>query len=297
MKPVLFTGSAVALITPMHQDGSIHFSALKSLLERQITQETDAIVVCGTTGEASTLTVREHLKVIQTAVDIVSGRVPVLAGTGSNDTSHAIEMSKRAAALGADGLLLVTPYYNKTNAAGLERHFFAIADAAQIPCIVYNVPSRTGMSIHPETYAKLAQHPYIVGAKEASGNFSDIAHTAYLCGDSFTLYCGNDEQILPMMSLGAKGVISVLANIVPRQVHRLCRAFFDGNLTLSRQLQLKYLPLIQALFCDVSPMPVKAALNMMHLSAGPCRLPLGGISDKEKQRVAQALNNLSLLSA
>lgn len=297
MKTVLFTGSAVALVTPMHQDGSVDFSALKFLIERQIEQHTDAIVVCGTTGEASTLTVKEHLKVIEAAVDTVNGRIPVLAGTGSNDTAHAVEMSKQAVSLGADGLLLVTPYYNKTNALGLVRHFFSIADAAQVPCIVYNVPTRTGMKIRPETYQKLSEHPFIVGAKEASGNFSDIAETACLCKDALTLYCGNDEQTLPMLSLGAKGVISVLANIVPYQVHLLCKAFFDGDLTLSRNIQLQYVPLIQALFCDVNPMPVKAAMNMMHLPAGECRLPLAGISEQEKARVAQALQGLSLLSA
>lgn len=295
MKQVVFTGSGVAIVTPMHADGSINFEVFETMLDVQIGSGTDAIVVCGTTGEAPTLNDEEHVELIRCAVKTVAGRVPVIAGTGSNDTHHAVVMSQEARQAGADALLLVTPYYNKTSQAGLVRHFTAIADAAQLPVILYNVPSRTGVSIKPETYAELARHPLIVAAKEASGSLSDAARTAALCGEELTLYSGNDDQVLPMLALGGKGVISVLANVAPGPVHELCQSYLDGDVARSRELQLFWLPLIEALFCDVSPMPVKEALRLLGVDAGPCRLPLTELSEEKKRRVKQALQSCGLL--
>ncbi len=295
MKQLVFTGSGVAIVTPMHADGSINFEAFETMLDVQIGSGTDAIVVCGTTGEAPTLNDEEHVELIRCAVKTVAGRVPVIAGTGSNDTHHAIVMSQEARQAGADALLLVTPYYNKTSQAGLVRHFTAITDAAGLPVILYNVPSRTGVSIKPETYAELARHPLIVAAKEASGNLSDAARTAALCGEELTLYSGNDDQVLPLLALGAKGVISVLANVAPAAVHELCQSYLDGDVVRSRELQLCWLPLIEALFCDVSPMPVKEALNLLGIDAGPCRLPLTELGEEKKHRVKEALRACGLL--
>lgn len=295
MKQLVFTGSGVAIVTPMHADGSINFQAFETMLDVQIGSGTDAIVVCGTTGEAPTLNDEEHVKLIRCAVETVAGRVPVIAGTGSNDTHHAIVMSQEARQAGADALLLVTPYYNKTSQTGLVRHFTAIADAAGLPAILYNVPSRTGVSIKPETYAELARHPLIVAAKEASGNLSDAARTMALCGGELTLYSGNDDQVLPLLALGAKGVISVLANVAPAAVHELCQSYLDGDVARSRELQLCWLPLIEALFCDVNPMPVKEALNLLGIDAGPCRLPLTELSEEKKRCVKQALQACGLL--
>lgn len=295
MKQLVFTGSGVAIVTPMHADGSINFEAFETMLDVQIGSGTDAIVVCGTTGEAPTLNDEEHVELIRCAVKTVAGRVPVIAGTGSNDTHHAIIMSQEARQAGADALLLVTPYYNKTSQTGLVRHFTAIADAAGLPVILYNVPSRTGVSIKPETYAELARHPLIVAAKEASGNLSDAARTMALCGGELTLYSGNDDQVLPLLALGAKGVISVLANVVPGVVHELCQSYLDGDVVRSRELQLCWLPLMEALFCDVSPMPVKEALNLLGIDAGPCRLPLTELGEEKKRRVKQALQACGLL--
>lgn len=296
MKKLIFTGSCAALVTPMHADGRVNFTALKHLLEVQIEQGSDAVCVCGTTGEASTLTDQEHLAIIRTAVETVRRRIPVIAGTGSNDTRHAIVMSRQAKALGADALLLVTPYYNKTSQDGLIRHFTAIVNEARLPAILYNVPSRTGVTIHPETYAILSREPLIVAAKEASGDLASIARTAALCGDSLTLYSGNDDQIVPLLSLGGKGVISVLANLAPAAVHRMCRLYLDGRVEQSRQMQLNWLEVINALFCDVNPAPVKAALNMMGLAAGPCRLPLAPLAAKEAARLRAVLEMHGLLS-
>ena len=289
MKQVLFTGSGAALVTPMHRDGSINFSALKQLLDVQIENGTNAVIICGTTGEAPTLSDEEHLEAVGFAVECAAHRVPVIAGTGSNDTRHAIAMSRRARALGADGLLVVTPYYNKTSQTGLLRHFTAIADAAGLPMIVYNVPARTGVNIEPETYLALSRHPLIVAAKEASGDVVAAARTAALCGDALTLYSGNDDCIVPMLSLGAKGVISVLANLAPRAVRALCDAYFAGDVRESLRLQLFYLPLIRALFSDVSPVPVKTALEMTGFPAGPCRLPLAPMAEDKRRALAEQM--------
>lgn len=295
MKQPIFTGSGVAIITPMLPDGSTNFPVLRDLLEAQIACGTDAIIICGTTGEASTMDDKEHLEVIQCAVDTVNGRIPVVAGTGSNDTRHAVNLSREAKALGADALLQVTPYYNKTNQSGLVRHFTAISDAAPLPMILYNVPSRTGMSIQPETYAELAKNPFVVATKEASGNISAIAKTMQLCGDELGLYSGNDDQIVPLLSLGGLGVISVLANVAPRETHDICALYAAGKTQESLALQLRLLNLIDALFCDVNPIPVKEAMNLLGWQAGECRLPLGLLNDANKARVKAALVGAGLL--
>lgn len=296
MKKLLFTGSCPALVTPMHADGRVNYEALEHLLEVQIEQGSDAVCVCGTTGEASTLTDQEHLAIIRTAVKTVRGRVPVIAGTGSNDTRHAVSMSCQAKALGADALLLVTPYYNKTSQDGLIRHFTTIVRAARLPAILYNVPGRTGVTIRPETYAILSREPLIVAAKEASGDLAAIARTAALCGEELPLYSGNDDQTVPILSLGGKGVISVLANVAPAAVHRMCRLYLSGRVEESRRLQLQWLPMINALFSDVNPIPVKAALNLMGLAAGPCRLPLAPLAAPQADSLQAAMKAAGLLA-
>lgn len=295
MKKPLFTGSGVAIITPMFADGSINYEVFGQLIEFQIAQQTDSIVVCGTTGEASVLNDEEHLAAIAYCVKQVNGRVPVIAGTGSNDTRHAVELSKEAAQRGANGLLQVTPYYNKTNQSGLINHFTTIAEAAGLPVILYNVPSRTGMTIKPETYKVLAEHPLFVGTKEATGDIAHIANVAALCGDDMPLYSGNDDQALPIMALGGLGVISVVANIMPKEIHNLCASFLAGDLAAARKAQLDILPLNNALFSDVNPIPVKEALNLMGYNAGPCRAPLGGLDDAAKQALTVQLQNYKLL--
>lgn len=295
MKRTVFTGSGVAVITPMKENGDVNYPALVRVLEHQIANGTDAIVICGTTGEASALDDTEHLSVIECAVKTVAGRLPVVAGTGSNDTRHAVALSKEACARGADALLQVTPYYNKTNQSGLVRHFFSVADAVDVPIILYNVPSRTGMSIQPETYLELSKHENIVATKEASGNFSAIAQTKALCGDALTLYSGNDDQILPVLSLGGAGVISVLANVMPRQTHDICALYAAGEREKSLALQLQLMELIDALFCDVNPIPVKAAMELLGFEAGACRMPLGALSEANLARVKAALSAQGLL--
>ena len=280
MKQTIFKGSGVAIITPMLEDGSVNYPVLKELLEQQIAGGTDAIVICGTTGEASALNDTEHLDVIEFACATVNRRLPVIAGTGSNDTRHAVALSREAKSRGADALLQVTPYYNKTSQAGLVRHFNAVADAVGLPLILYNVPSRTGMNIQPETYAELAKHPLIVATKEASGNVSAIAKTAALCGDELAIYSGNDDQILPLLALGGIGVISVLANVAPRETHDICRLYFEGKHAESLALQLRLLELIEALFCDVNPIPVKEAMNLLGHDAGQCRMPLAPLNSE-----------------
>ena len=258
-------------------------------MQYQIMHHTDAIIVCGTTGEAPTLDDEEHLAAIACAVQAAEKRVPVIAGTGSNNTQHAIELSREAGKIGADGFLLVTPYYNKTNQRGLVEHFFTIADQVERPCIVYNVPSRTGVNIQPETYLALSKHPLIVGAKEANGNFSAIAQTIALCGEELPLYSGNDDQIVPLLSLGGIGVISVLANLVPDAVHEICAAYFNGDCESSAQLQKQYLELAQALFCDINPIPVKTALSLMGIDVGRCRLPLPSPAKTDVTRIRNSL--------
>ncbi len=295
MKTQLFKGSGVAIVTPMMDDGSVNYDELDRLIEFQIKNSTDAIVICGTTGEASTLNDSEHMDVIGRCVKTVNGRVPVVAGTGANDTRHAIELSKGAQQCGADGLLQVTPYYNKTSQRGLIRHFTAVADSTDLPVILYNVPSRTGMTIAVDTYVELAKHPKICATKEASSDISHITNVVAACGDNLALYSGNDDQVVPLMSLGGYGVISVLANIVPQEMHDLCSLYFEGKTKESLDIQLKYMRLNNAMFCDVNPIPVKAALNMMGYAAGPCRGPLADLGDAEKARVQAELKAVGLI--
>lgn len=296
MKKPVFTGAAVAIITPMHQDGSIHYDALRQIIEDQIARGTDAVVICGTTGECSTMTDQEQLATIKFAVDTVAHRVPVIAGAGSNDTAHGCALAAGAAASGADALLMVTPYYNKTSQAGLVAHFTAMAEAGGIPVILYNVPSRTGVNIKPETVKKLSEHPLINGIKEASGNIAQVAQIAALCGDEINIYSGNDDQVVPLLSLGGKGVISVVSNIAPTLVHDCCKAWFDGDTAEARRLQLEMLPLSDAMFCDVNPIPVKYAMNLLGWEAGKCRLPLVEPGDAQEAKIEQTMRMHGLLS-
>lgn len=273
MKKVIFTGAAVAIATPFNEEG-VNFEELKKLIDFNIENGTDAIVIAGTTGESATMSDEEHRATIKFAVDYVNKRIPVIAGTGSNDTLYAVELSKYAEEVGADGLLIVTPYYNKTTQSGLVKHYNYIADRVNIPIILYNVPSRTGVNIAPKTCVELAKHKNIVAIKEASGNLSQVAEIKALCGDELTIYSGNDDQIVPILSLGGKGVISVLSNVAPREAHNICQLFFDGKAEESAKLQLEYLKLINALFIEVNPIPVKTALGLMGYNVGNLRMPL-----------------------
>ncbi len=295
MKATVFTGSGVALVTPMHSDLSVNYEKLGELIEFHIQNKTDAIVITGTTGEASTLTDQEHLEVIRYTVERVGGRIPVIAGTGSNNTAHAVELSKQAQAYGVDALLLVTPYYNKCSQQGLYLHFEAIAKQVDLPILLYNVPSRTGVNILPATYARLSEIPNIVGAKEASGNFSQIAKILSLCGDKLYIYSGNDDQITSALALGAKGVISVLANVVPQEIHDICQSYFEGDTERSDTLQLRYLELIENLFSDVNPIPVKCAMNAMGMNVGGCRLPLCAMDPVAEERLKSCLQRYGLI--
>ena len=290
----LFRGSAVALVTPL-RGGKVDVEALHRLVEMHVDNGTAAIVACGTTGESATLKDDEHLECIRVAVETAAGRIPVIAGTGSNYTEHAVEMSKEAKARGADALLLVTPYYNKTTQRGLVASFNTIVDAAGLPAILYNVPSRTGVNIESATARELAKNPLICGIKEASGNISQIAMTAALCGDELPLYSGNDDQVVPILALGGKGVISVVSNVAPEPMHRMCQLWFEGKTKESLDLQLQLMGLCKAMFCEVNPIPVKAALGMMGLPAGPCRLPLVPLSDDHAEQVRRELQNAGLL--
>ena len=295
MKKVPFTGSGAAIVTPFQKDG-IDYAAFGELIEYQLANQTDAIIVCGTTGEASTMPDNEHLEAIRFTVEKTAGRVPVIAGTGSNDTMHGVRLSKEAEKCGADGLLLVTPYYNKTSPAGLIQHFKTTAQAVNIPVILYNVPGRTGMNMSVDICRELSKVENIVAVKEASG---DIAHAAKIraaCGDDLYLYSGNDDMIVPMLSLGGKGVISVLANICPRQTHEICQLYFDGKVGESAAMQLKYMDLVSALFCEVNPIPVKAAVELMGLAPGLLRLPLTEISAKNREKLKAAMQGAGLLS-
>ncbi len=280
MKKIVFKGAGVAIITPMNPDMSINYDVLGELIDFQIENKTDSIVICGTTGESSTLSDDEHIELIDFAVKRTAGRVPVIAGTGSNDTAYAIWLSKEAANVGADALLHVTPYYNKTSQLGLIRHFNAIADSTDVPIILYNVPSRTGLAIQPETYFELSKHPNIVAVKEANGNIASVARTMDLCGDELGVYSGNDDFITPLLSLGGLGVISVLSNVAPKQTHDICELFWQGKVKESAELQINMMKLIDALFSDVNPIPVKAAMNMLGYAAGQCRMPLCELSEK-----------------
>ncbi len=295
MKKTIFRGAGVAIATPMFADGSINYEELGRLIDWQIEKHTDAIIICGTTGESSTMTDDEHAECIRFAVERVNHRVPVVAGAGSNDTAYAVWLSKEAKESGADGLLHVTPYYNKASQTGLIRHFSAIADATDLPVILYNVPSRTGCAIKPSTYAELAKHPNIVAIKEANGDIASVAHTRALCGDALDIYSGNDDQIVPILSLGGAGVISVLSNICPQETHDMCQLYFDGKVKESAQLQIKYMELVAALFSDVNPIPVKQALNFMGFAAGSCRLPLCDMSDSGKQNLYEVMKRYGLI--
>lgn len=297
MKKPVFTGSAVAIVTPFDADGKINYAAFTDIIEDQISDGTDAIVVCGTTGEAPTLGDAEHLEAIRFTVKTVAGRVPVIAGTGSNDTAHAIHFSQEAEASGADAVLLVTPYYNKTSQAGLVAHFTAIANSMSLPCILYNVPSRTGCNITPATLAQLAKIPNINAIKEASGNIGQVAEMAALCGDEINIYSGNDDQIVPLLALGGKGVISVLANVAPKATHDICALWFAGKTQESLALQLKAMPLCKALFADVNPIPVKWAMNQLGWNVGPCRLPLIDPSPAVQQQLLAAMDGFEVSRA
>ncbi len=280
MKKRIFTGAATALVTPMNSDGSVNYKRLETLVDEQINGGIDALVICGTTGEKSTLRYDEHLKVIEVAAKQANKRVPIIAGTGSNDTVYSVELCNDAENVGADAFLMVAPYYNKTSQAGLVAHYNYIADRVNKPIILYNVPSRTGVAIAPETYKELSKHPNIVATKEANGDLSAIAKTKYLCGDDLDIYSGNDDQIVPIMSLGGIGVISVLSNIMPNETHKICEYYLNGKEKIAGEMQIKYTGLINALFCDVNPTPVKTAMNLIGMDVGPLRLPLYPMNEK-----------------
>ncbi|NLM61964.1 MAG: 4-hydroxy-tetrahydrodipicolinate synthase [Clostridiales bacterium] len=296
MKTPLFVGSGVAIVTPFNEDYSIDYPRLKKLVDFQIENGTDAIIICGTTGEASTQSAEEHIETISQCVKFVDGRVPVIAGTGSNDTLFAVELSAAAREAGADGLLVVTPYYNKTTQTGLIKHMTYIADRAGLPIIVYNVPSRTGMNITADTYCELAKHPMINGVKEASGNLTVIATVMQRVGDELYFWSGEDNLIVPILSIGGKGVISVLANIAPRQTADMCRLYLEGNVRESARIQIEMTELINALFCEVNPIPVKAALKLMGLDTGVLRMPLFEISESNLLRLKKAMIEAGILS-
>ncbi len=294
MKKPVFTGCGVAIATPFHH-GGIDYDAFRRLIDWQIESGTDAIIVCGTTGEAATLTPDEREKLIETCVAQVAHRIPVIAGTGSNDTAHAVELSRQAQSLGADGLLVVTPYYNKATQKGLVQHFTAVADAVELPVIVYNVPSRTGVKCTAETTALLAQHPNINGVKEASSDFALIQDTKNLCPDSLSVWSGNDEETAAICLLGGVGVISVAANIVPREMHALCELCFENDFSSAGALQLRRAPLLRAGFCEVSPSPGKAAMEELGLCGGALRLPLCDISPENRARVKTAMERFGVV--
>ena len=292
MKNTIFTGSAVAIVTPMNEDGSINYDIFGELIEEQIAGGTDAIVVCGTTGESAAMTDDEHKECIRFCVEKTAKRVPVIAGTGSNDTAYAIQLSKEAEELGADALLLVTPYYNKTSQKGLVAHFSAIADSVNLPIILYNVPSRTGVNISIETYKELAKKENIVAVKEASGNISSIARVA--AETDLVIYSGNDDQIVPIMSIGGKGIISVLANCMPRETHDIAAYCLNGDYAKAAELQLKLLEFANNLFIDVNPIPVKEAMNIMGKNVGQCRLPLVRMDDDKIAKLFASMEKLGL---
>lgn len=291
----IFTGAGVAIVTPFNSDETINYNKLDELLDYHCTHGTDAIIICGTTGESATMTEEEHMQCVKFAIDRVKGRIPVIAGTGSNCTRTAIDMSKEAADYGADGLLLVTPYYNKATQAGLIGHYTAVAKEAKAPIIMYSVASRTGCNIEPATIAELVKNvDNIVAVKEASGNISQVAKIMALTDGNIDLYSGNDDQIVPMLSLGAKGVISVLSNVAPQETHDICEKFFNGDVKGSAALQLKALPLIEQLFCEVNPIPVKKAMQLMGVECGPLRMPLTEISKEHEQALAKAMKDFGI---
>lgn len=292
----IFEGAGVALVTPFKANGDVNYDKLEEILEEQIAGGTDAIVICGTTGEASTMSPEEHLSVIKYGCEVVKGRIPVVVGTGSNCTRETVYMSQKAEEAGADGVLLVTPYYNKATQNGLIAHFTTIAEAIKIPALLYHIPGRTGVTMKPETIVSLCKNvPNIVGVKEASGNFSSIATMMNMADGCIDVYSGNDDQIVPLLSMGGKGVISVLSNVAPKQTHDICQKFFDGDVKGSLQMQLDAIPLISALFSEVNPIPVKAAMNMMGKEVGPLRLPLTEMEDAHKEVLKQVMKSYGIL--
>ena len=294
MKKKIFRGAGVAIITPFTDDG-INFDELGSIIDHQIDHHTDAIVITGTTGEAATMSDEEHKATIKFAVDHVKKRVPVIAGTGSNETKYAIELSTYAQSVGADGLLIVTPYYNKCTQNGLAAHYEKIADSVDVPIILYNVPSRTGMPIKTETYVRLSKHPQIVGVKEASGDLTSILRLRKACGEELAVYSGNDDQIIPILSLGGDGVISVLSNVAPQETHDICQLYFDGRVEDAARMQIDYCDLIDALFCEVNPIPVKTAMNLLGWNAGELRMPLSPMEPQNLERLRAALKAHNLI--
>ena len=290
MKKILFEGCGTALATPFDENG-VNLKEFEKLVEEQINNKVDAIIVCGTTGESSTMTEQEKLQTIECAVKTANGRVPIIAGTGSNNTKAVIEMNKKVEALGVDGILIVTPYYNKTTQAGLIEHYKVIAENTSLPIILYNVPGRTGVNIKPETCLVLSKIRNIVAIKEASGNLSQVAEIANLCRDELTIYSGNDDQIVPILSIGGKGVISVLSNIEPKYTHDMCYKFFEGDVKKAAKMQIDAIPLVKALFSEVNPIPVKAALNMVGYNFGVPRLPLIEMSEKAKENLKKEIES------
>lgn len=292
-RKTIFTGAGTALITPFNENG-VNFDALSNIIENQIENDIDALIICGTTGEASTMPDCEHLSVIEYAVKKVNGRVPVIAGTGSNDTAHCVELSVESERLGADGLLISTPYYNKGTQKGLIQHFGKVLEKVDLPIILYNIPGRTGMQFNIETIKELSKDDRIVGVKEASGNIEYLTNLVHECPD-LDIYSGNDDMVVPLLSLGGKGVISVLSNICPKQTHDMCQKFFDGDVKASLEIQMEYLDLIHALFSEVNPIPVKTAMNLMGFDAGLLRLPLCEMEEKNLERLKGAMAKLGLI--
>ena len=292
----IFTGAGVALITPMNEDGSVNYEKLRELLEFHVANKTDAIIICGTTGEASTLSDEEHLECIRFACEVINKRIPVIAGTGSNCTQSAIELSKEAEKSGVDGLLLVTPYYNKATQNGLKAHYKAIAKEVNVPIILYNVPSRTGTRLAPQTVVDLCHEvPNIVGVKDATGDISEVAELMRLAKGTVDVYSGNDDQIVPVLSLGGKGVISVLSNILPKETHDMVASYLEGDVVKSCEMQLKYFDLVKALFCEVNPIPVKKALNLMGMEVGSLRLPLTEMEDANAKRLEEEMRKAGVI--
>ena len=294
MKRLIFKGAGVAIVTPFTEEG-INFPELGRMIDDQIKNGTDAIVIAGTTGEAATMDDAEHKEAIKFAVEHTKKRVPVIAGTGSNDTAYAVQLSQYAESVGADGLLLVTPYYNKCTQKGLVEHFTKIADSVNIPCILYDVPSRTGLSIKVSTYTELAKHPNIVAVKEANGDLSSILRLRHAVGDELTVYSGNDDQIVPILSIGGMGVISVLSNVAPKETHDICQLYFDGKAEEAAKLQIAYTDLIDALFCETNPIPAKTAMRLMGYAAGPLRLPLCEMEPENLKKLETAMKAHNLI--
>ena len=295
MKKIIFKGCGTAIVTPFTKDNKVDFESFEKMLKFQLEEGADSIIVCGTTGEASTMSVEERKQTIEFAVKTINKKIPIIAGTGSNCTQSAIEMTQYCESIGVDGALIVTPYYNKTTQAGLIAHYSTIANSTKLPIILYNVPGRTGVNIAPKTCQELSQIENIVAIKEASGNLSQIAEIANLCGDNLNIYSGNDDQIIPILSVGGIGVISVLSNLMPKYTHNMIEEFFAGNIKQAAKMQVDAIPLIKALFCDVNPIPVKAACNLMNLGGGIPRLPLIEMSESNKELLKTEMQKMHLL--